>query len=599
LRKFVPVNKKYAMKDFFKFMLASMLGFFLMILIISFISFGILAAIIAATTSKEITIPSNSVLQIRLDNPVVDRTPKMPLFIDLGSFGKTIGLNDILKNLKKAKKDEKIRGIFLDLSATPSGISTLDEIREALLDFKESGKFIIAYGEIYTQPAYYLASVADRVYLHPEGTLMFKGINAEMFFLKGTLDKLDVKMQVIRHGKYKAAMEPFFLDKMSPENRQQITALISQTWNRMLEGISASRNIPVPELNALADSLITLQPEAVLQRRLADGLLFRDQLLDSLKKMLDLSGKKEISFVTIENYTSVPESGSVKPGVKDKIAVIYAVGTIGSGEGDDRNIGSDRIGSAIRSAREDDRVKAIVFRINSPGGSALASDVIWREINLAVASKPVVASLGDVAASGGYYIACPATRILADPTTITGSIGVFGAIPNMKGLFNNKLGITFDKAKTNANSDFIPVTEPISAYQTAVFQNEIERIYDTFISHVADGRKMSRSKVDSIGQGRVWNARDAKAIGLIDDFGGLEQAILEAANLANISEYRVIALPRQKGPIEQIMEQLMGNAKSGLLEKELGEDYRYWQYLKEVREIKGVQARMPFEIILN
>ena len=587
------------MKDFFKFMFASMLGFFLVILLISFLSFGIIAGIIAATTSTSVSVPSNSVLRIRLDKPVFDRTPKLPFLVNLQIPGKTLGLDEILKNIHKAKTDDKIKGILLDISVIPAGIETLREIRNALSDFRRSGKFIIAYSEVYSQSSYYLASVADRVYLYPEGTLIFKGINAEMTFLKGLLDKIDVKVQVVRHGKFKAATEPLFLDKMSPENRLQITTLINSIWNNVVDSISASRRIPVAELNRMADSLSSFSNTTAIQRHLVDGLLYSDQLTDTLKKVLHIAGDREVSYISIEKYSNAPDPSDKKPGRRYKIAVIFASGSIGSGEGDDRNIGSERISKALREAREDDRVKAVVFRINSPGGSALASDVIWREVKLTAKEKPVVASFGDVAASGGYYIGCASTRILADPVTLTGSIGVFGVVPNFKGLFNNKLGITFDRAGTNANSDYVPVTEPLSAYQTAVLQRDIETIYDSFITRVAEGRKMTKEKVDSIGQGRIWSGSDALKIGLIDEFGGMEDAVKAAAKLAGISDYSLLSLPRQKDPLQQFIEEFTDDTHASLLEKELGDNYKYWQYLQEVSRMQGVQARLPFEITIQ
>jgi protease IV len=587
------------MKEFFKFMLASMLGFFLVIVILFFISLGILVTLVSVVGSEQVIVSSNSVLKISLDKPVLDRTPKNPFFIDLGSGSKRIGLNDILKNIKKAKSDDNIKGIFLDISYIPAGLATIDEIRNALIDFKKSGKPVISYSEMYTQAAYYLATVSDRIYLHPQGMMLFKGINAEMLFLKGTLDKLDIKMQVVRHGKFKAATEPLFLDKMSPENRQQISGLINVAWNKVLNGISATRNIPVDALNLMADSLTAESSENALKYKLVDGLVYKDELLKELKLKFKLPEKKEISFMDIDKYSSVMEKSPKKTGDNHKIAIIYATGAISEGEGNDQNIGSDRFAKAIRKAREDDRVKAIVFRINSPGGSALASDIIWREVMLTVKEKPVIASFGDVAASGGYYIACPATKILADPATITGSIGVFGVVPNFKGFFNNKLGMTFDNVKTNSNSEYIPVTQPLSAYQAMILQRDIEKIYSTFISKVAEGRHLTREKVDSIGQGRVWSGSDAKSIGLIDDFGGLDQAVELAAKLANVTDYRLIGLPEQKEPIQEFIDQLTGNTTARILEKELGENYKYYQYIRDASEIKGIQMRMPFEIIMN
>jgi protease IV len=583
------------MKQFFKFMFASMLGTFLVIFLISLISFGIVAAIVATASSDETVISKNTVLRITLSKPIVDRGSKMKFTMGFAGPDKNVGLNDMLDNLKKAKKDDNVAGIYLDLSEIPTGISTLSEIREALLDFKTSGKFIWAYSEVYSQKSYYLATVADKVFLNPQGSILFKGLASEVVFLKGTLEKLDVKMQVIRHGKFKAATEPLFLDKMSPENRKQITEYINGVWDKILTGISETRKIGIPELNRIADSLKIQTAADALKYKFVDQLIYKDELISELKKKLNIGEKKNVEYVNMDSYTSVAEKK--KPGLPgDKIAVIYASGAIGGGEGDDQSIGSEKISKAIRKAREDDKVNAIVFRINSGGGSALASDVIWREIDLARKVKPVVASFGDVAASGGYYIACAATKIVASPTTLTGSIGVFGLIPNMEGLFTKKLGITFDWAMTNKNGDYIPVTKPLTPYQTMLIQREVDNIYDVFTGKVAEGRKLSKVRVDSIGQGRIWSGIDAKNIGLIDEFGGLTRSIALAAELAKTKNYRLISLPEQKEWFEELIDQITGNDPSARLKAALGDDYHYYQYLKEIREMRGVQTRMLTEI---
>ena len=587
------------MKEFFKMMFASMVGVILTIILCSFIMLGIFAAIIASATKDEVSVESNSILRITLDKPILDRSPKNPFFIDLGPMNKTIGLNDILKDIQRAKEDPNIKGILLDVTFIPAGMATIREIRAELIDFKKSGKFIIAYSEVYTQRAYYLATAADQIYLQPEGIVLFKGINAELTFLKGTLDKLDIKMQVIRHGKYKSATEPLFRDNMSPENHLQIQALIDNSWGTVLQGISETRKIDVSQLNRLADSLKAQSPEMALKYKLVDLLKYKDEMEKDLKNRLNLDPKKSLTYISLENYTKTEDLRKKQSGEEGKIAVIFCIGNIGSGEGDDQTIGSERISKAIRKARENEHVKAIVLRVNSPGGDVISSDVIWREVDLAAKTKPVVASFGDVAASGGYYIACPATKILADPTTITGSIGVFGLIPNMKGFFNNKLGITFDGAKTNANSDYPPFTRPLSSYQTEILQREIEHIYSGFISKVAIGRHMTKAEVDSVGQGRVWSGTDAKRIGLIDDFGGLDQAVKLASELAHIPNYRMMLLPEQKDPFQVLMDAIMDRNASSVIEKELGENYQYYKYIKEIQEMKGIQARMEFNLQIN
>jgi protease IV len=582
------------MKQFFKFMFASMLGTFLTLTLLLIISMGIIIGIAASASDETVEISKNTVLLVKLDKTIVDRAPKSPFNFNFSGTEKMMGLDVILENLKKAKKDDNIAGILLNLEEIPAGIATIDEVREGLLDFKKSGKFIWAYSEAYSQASYYLATTADKIYLQPNGGMLFKGLSAQPFFVKGLLEKLDIKVQVVRHGKFKAATEPLFLDKMSKENREQLTAIITDIWERMLNEISEARKISKIELTNLADSLKVQTADDALKYKLVDQLVYKDELISEMKKKLALEEKKKVNYVTLDEYTSVAESNKPEYS-KDKIAIIYASGSIAGGNGDDQSIGSERISKAIRKAREDDKVKAIVFRINSGGGSALASDVIWREVDLAREVKPVVASFGDVAASGGYYIACAATKIVADPTTITGSIGVFGVIPNMQGLFNKKLGITFDEANTNKNSDYIPVMKPLSPYQTMLIQRDVDHIYDVFIGKVAAGRKLTKAAVDSIGQGRVWSAKAAKSIGLIDEFGGLTHAVTVAADLAKLKHYSITTLPAQKELLEQILEEITGKDPSSKIKAVLGDDYKFYEMVKEIRSMQGVQARMMME----
>jgi protease-4 len=563
---------------------------------------GIFASIISLAGKEEVRISDKSVLHITLDGIVTDRTSNNPFEnFDFNTMKsrKELGLNDILLNLKKAKTDANIKGIFLELSNIPTGISLLDEIRDALIDFKKSGKFIMAYSEMYSQKSYYLASVADKIYLNKEGSVDFHGLSAELMFFKGLLQKLDVDMQIIRHGKFKSAVEPFIMDKMSDPNRLQTRLLINSLWNHILQGISVSRKISIPELQNMADNLSVQTAEDAIKYKMVDELVYKDQIIDIIRKKLNIKSNSDIDYITLSKYDDVNVKNTTKYS-GNKIAVIYAVGSIVSGDGDKENIGSERISEAIRDARTDESVKAIVLRVNSPGGSALASEIIWREMDLAKKEKPVVVSMGDYAASGGYYIACAANKIIASPTTITGSIGVFGIIPNMQRLFNNKLGITFDTVLTNKNAVNISGTRPLSNIQEKLIQNQIEHIYNVFIKHVADGRKMTVAQVDSIGQGRVWSGYDAKRIGLVDDYGGLDKAIVEASLLAKISDYKLIALPKQKEFIVELKEVFSGkDASSKLLEKELGENFIYYKTLKSVSEIKGIQLRLPYVISIN
>jgi protease IV len=585
------------MKGFFKYLLASILGVIIALFLFFFISMGIIGAIVSSQ-DQPVKIEKNTVLHVTLDQVITDRSNKNPMeSFDFTSFKPTaqLGLNDILANIKKAKDDENIAGIYLDLTVIPAGIATVEEIRNALLDFKTSGKFIISYADTYTQPTYYLATASDKVYLNPEGMLMFIGLRSEMLFFKEALEKLGIEMQIIRHGKFKSAMEPFMYTKMSDENREQIMTYMGSIWNQMLKGISETRNISLADLNKAANELLIKNPEAALEYKFVDGLKYKDEILEELRERTEQKNIDKIKSIDLGKYTKVPVKDR-KALEKNKIAVVYASGNVIMGEGAEGTIGSDRISKAIRKARMDSTVKAIVFRVNSGGGSALASEVIWREVKLAQQVKPVIASLGDVAASGGYYIVCPAQTIVASPNTITGSIGVFGALPNGKELMNKKLGIHADVAKTNTYADMGSFFRPLTAQERDIIQFEIEEIYQAFITHVAEGRNMAVEKVDEIGQGRVWSGANAMEIGLIDEFGGLDKAIELAAKAANIEEYRIIDLPKLKEPFEQILEDLKGNAKVSILKNELGDEYKYYETLQNIKSMKGVQARIPYEI---
>jgi protease-4 len=591
------------MKDFFKFMFASMVGFILSSILLFLIAMIIVASVVSMSTKNVVVIPQKSVLELKLNTPIPDRAPKTPTSLWVNSFGvnKVVGLDEILKNIEKAKKDDDIKGIYLELSVIPSGIGTVEEIRDKLLEFKESGKFIICYGEAFSQGAYYMATVADKIYLQPTGMLQFKGLNAEMMFFKGTLEKLDVDMQIIRpaSNKFKSAVEPFFLDKMSDANREQTMVYITSVWDDVLSAISASRHISVAELNRLADSLLVRNGEDALKYKLVDGLYYKDQVMDELRKMLDIGPSKKISIVKLSKYVNVTVKALQPQYTPNKIAVIYALGAIQGGEGDDNTIGSDRMAKAIRQARSDSAVKAIVFRVNSPGGSALASDVIRREIELAKAAKPVIASYGSVAASGGYWISCMADKIIADKNSLTGSIGVFGMIPNIQGLMNNKLGITFDHAQTNTNASFPSVDRSLTPYEMSVLQFTVDDTYDQFLQLVSGARHLTVERVDEIAGGRIWPAPKAKEIGLIDEFGGLEKAVKVAAEAAGIEHYRLISLPKQKEPLQQIYEALTGqNDEQDVIKKTLGENFRYYQLLKDITQTKGVLARLPFEMTI-
>jgi len=590
------------MKQFFKFMFASMTGFLLVIIILFFIMMGIVMSLASFSKKEIVLVPTNTVLHLSFSGAIPDRASKNP-FENLSSFSlktdKTAGLDQIIESLKKAKTDDNIKGIYLDLSSVSAGIATVEEIRNALLDFKKSGKFIYSYGETYTQKAYYLATVADKIYLNPQGIIDFRGLNGSVMFYKGLLDKLNVDVQIIRHGKFKSAVEPFIYDKMSPASKEQTLKYMTSIWDHILEGITETRKISAEDLNLIADSLKIQKAEDAITYKLADVLMYKDEFLSALKTKLGIGETGKISMMTMEKYMNAPDKMFKVTTTKNKIAVIYAQGDIVSGSGDEKTIGSEGISEAVRKARLDTNVKAIVLRVNSPGGSALAADVIWREVLLAKKAKPVVASMGDYAASGGYYILCAATKIIADPSTITGSIGVFGIVPNLKGLYNKELGITFDNVKTNNYADFGTNTRAMTTSEKGFYQSDVENIYQTFITHVAEGRRMTTAQVDSIGQGRVWSGADAKKNGLVDEFGGLQKAIETAATLAKITDYRIQSLPEQKEPLQQILEALSGKSNDALLKKELGDAYEYYEYIQSVKDVKGVQARILYFIDIN
>lgn len=581
------------MKQFFKFMFASLLGCILAGFILMFLAFGLMVSI--ASFSKEATVVKpNTVLHIKLDQPINDRAPKNPFSTNFTGFKTSPGLNQILENIEKAGKDPNISGILLEPTMIPAGISTIGEIRNALEKFSETGKFIIAYSENYTQTSYYLSTVANKVYLNPEGMFEIKGLTARAVFIKGLLEKLGIEPQVISYGKYKSAADPLIFEKLTEANREQLSAYINGAWSIMLEKISEARNISIEELNRMANNYVVEDANDAFENNLVDALCYKDQLLLDLKTRLGLEESAKVEFVGLQKYSSAVVPKEAVRRSKDRIAVVYAQGTILSGEGDETTIGSERISSTIRKAREDKNVKAIVLRVNSGGGSALASEVILREMLLAKAEKPVVVSMGDVAASGGYYISCGADKIVATPSTITGSIGVISAIPNMKKFFNNKLGITFDEVKTNEFADFIPFERPMNPQERKIMERMTDNIYDVFITHVAAGRNMTKEQVDAIGQGRIWIGTDALKIGLVDKLGGLNDAIELAAELAGLTDWRLMELPEQKDFFTQLMEDLQGSSVKKAITNEMGEFYTYYQYVKDAATFQGIQARMPF-----
>lgn len=563
--------------------------------------FAFFMAMISLTNSDDVQINDNSILHLKLNYEIEDRSINDPFtyFYGFDSFKSNPGLNEILRNIAKASDDDRIHGIYLNLLDIPSGLATINEIRNAIVSFKESGKFVYVYGNILSQKAYYLATVADKIYLNPEGMLEFKGFYSNVVFIKGLLEKLEIDPQIIRHGKYKSAIEPLILDKMSEANREQTSAFVQSLWDETLVSISTDRGVSVENLNDIADKLEAFRAQKALDLNLIDAVIYYDEFLDMLADDISVELVKQDNLITIGAYDKVKSTNAKKKRSRNKIAVVYASGSISQGEGDEKSIGSDKIARTLRQARLDNSVKAVVLRVNSPGGDALASDIILREANLIKEEKPFVVSMGNLAASGGYYIACGADKIVANANTITGSIGVFGIIPNFQQFFNNKLGVTFDGVKTNENSDFIQTTEPLSDFQYQLITQEVENFYDTFIQHVANGRNMTVEEVDAVAQGRVWSGTDALQLGLIDELGDLNTAIDIAVQLAELDDFRIIEQPEQKEPLEQFLAEIMNETRHSHLEKELGKGYYYLKEFKEIYDMKGVQARMPFSLQIN
>jgi protease IV len=588
------------MKQFLKYVMASALGLMLGV----FLLFAIIAGIGSSLGSKgEVKVNDNSVLHMKLDSEIKERGINKPFDIDPSTFKpkSSIGLNDILASLEKAADDNRIKGIYIDVTNVPAGMATVEEIRNGIIRFKESGKWVVAYSEIYTQKAYYVASVADEIWLNPQGMVEWKGLGSQVMFLKNMFEKLELEPQIIRYGKFKSAVEPLMLEKMSEANRLQTMTYMNALWEKMLEGIAESRGKTSAELNNMAQSASIRKAAHALENGLVDKLFYKDQVLANLRDRLGIEKEDDkIEFIALSSYKDAKiDKKEDASGAKDRIAVIYAVGGIDMGEGDDESIGSETISKEIRKARLDDKVKAIVLRINSGGGSALASDIIWRETILAKDKKPFIVSFGDVAASGGYYIACAADTIVAQPNTITGSIGVFGVLFNAQKMLQNKFGINVDTVKTNQFADLGGPLRPLTDVEREIIQEGVNDIYFDFIGKVAKGRKMTTDQVDSIGQGRVWSGTDALRIGLVDVLGGIGDAIDIAAAKAGLEDYRVVEMPEAKDPMEQLLKQLKGGGQEALLEARLGNYYRYLKDVEGMMNMQGVQARMPYTIYID
>ncbi len=592
------------MKEFFKYTLATITGI-VFLTIIGLVFLMILIGALVSSTEKQVVVENQSMLVVNLDNMVVDRAPNDP-FSDLNIPGlglvKRIGMDQILGSIEKARHDDRIKCIYLDLSIVNGGMADVEEIRNALLAFRDSSeKPVYAYGDMFDQKAYYLATASDKIVLNPYGAIDFRGLGGEVTFFKNALEKLGVEMQIVRHGKFKAAVEPFMLEKMSDENREQTMTYLTSMWNQMLQGISKERNLPIDSLNKLADEVLTFRrAERALEAGMVDALKYKDEVLDDLREITGVNDNKGIPVIGVSDYSKVQhvKSGN-RPFSRNKIAVIYASGEIGVPVSAAEGISGDKLSREIRKVRQDSSYKAIVLRVDSPGGSAYDSEVIWREMKLAAEEKVVVVSMGDVAASGGYYIACAADMIYAQPNTITGSIGVFGTIPNASELLNDKLGITTDVVKTNEHADMPSLTRPMTDFERDLMQSYVENIYDVFVTRVADGRKMNKTQVDEIGQGRVWSGLNALEIGLVDELGGLEDAVKRAAEMAGIENYRTVALPELPDPFQELLKGGTDNIRLRFLKNEMGDSWKYYDYLKKAGSLNGIYARIPYEISIR
>jgi protease-4 len=552
-----------------------------------------------SSAEKTVSVNENSVLRLKLSGQIIEREVDDP-FVDLGFPGsgqKDMGLKEIKEAIKHAKSDENIKGIFLEPKIFMAGMATMDELRNDLADFKSSGKFIVSYAEYYTERAYYIASVADELYITPDyGMLEFNGLSAEYVFFSEMFDKIGIEPQIFRVGDYKSAVEPLIRKDLSEENKEQISAYVNSIYDHMLNKIAESREMSINEVRKISYSMLARNPEDAINLGLIDDEKYYNEFLLVLKEKLGLEEDDDVEMISYRKYN---KSYSGSKYSKERIAVIVGEGSIISGRAENQMIGSDSYAQIIRNARENERVKAVVVRINSGGGSPLASDIIWKEIKLTAEEKPVIASIADVAASGGYYIVMACDKIYAQPTSITGSIGIFGVIFNAEELFEDKLGITFDNVSTGEFSDMYTMTRPLTSFEKEIIQRDIQEGYEIFISKVADDRNMTKEDLLNIASGRVYSGYEALENGLIDEFGSLEDAILEAAEMADLEEYTVSYYPRQKTILEQILADLSNEVQTRILKMKLGELYPYFEQIRELIIYNGLQARIPYEIKID
>jgi protease IV len=582
------------MRGFFKMFFASLLAFLVLII---FVFMFIVGRVATALAPEQISVSPNSVLILETSQPYNEVKNVDPVGAVLGNGAKsTPGLFDVVRLIENAATDDNIKGIYLKADGNANGFATNEEIRNALLKFKKSGKFIYAYGEVMSQQAYYMASLGDKVFLHPKGGIEFNGLYSQLMFLKGTLEKLEIQPQIFYDGRFKSATEPLRETQMTEANRIQTTAYLGDLYGHFLSGIGASRKIDTATLHGYSNQGLIQTPDDAAKYKLVDALKYDDQVMDEIKSRLAIKKEDKINFVSLKDYDNA--ANLVNKSGNSRVAIIYAQGNIVGGDSDDETtIASENFLKLIRKARLDNDVKAIVFRVNSGGGSALASETIWRELTLAKKAKPLVVSMGDYAASGGYYISCMADSIFAQPNTLTGSIGVFGIVPNLEGFFKNKLGITFDGVKTSQYADLGTMSRPMTEAERKFMQNSVDTIYATFKSRVVEGRKLSGGVVDSIAQGRVWSGIQAKQLGLVDNIGGIEDAIACAARIAKLSDYKLREYPEPRGAMEKLMKNLGTEMSTRAVKSELGPNYEIYQQIKKVQSMTGeIQARLPYDI---
>ncbi|MDT3368913.1 MAG: signal peptide peptidase SppA [Bacteroidota bacterium] len=584
------------MKQFFKMMFASALGAILAAGLLITLSIFLLIGISASMSQPTAFSPSsNSVLKIALNGALSDQKTDNPYAMLLGEEDTELSLTDILKAIKEAKNSDNIKGIYIEAGNFSAGSSSIDAIRRAITDFKESGKFVVAYGDQYTQGSYYLASVADKVYINPQGALLLTGMSSQTMFYKGLLNKLGVEMLIFKVGTYKGAVEPFMLDKLSDANREQISSYMNGIWDNITADIAKSRKITVEDVNHYADQGFAIAlPEKALECGLVDELKYKPEAEEYVKELAGQTDKK-LKTVGVDKVRNIKSKEGKS---KNKIAVLYAEGEITeavtSPYSMDKSI-TEKVAKELIKLKEDESIKAVVLRVNSPGGSAFTSEQIWKQVLELKKVKPIVVSMGDVAASGGYYISCAANKIVAEPNTLTGSIGIFGMFPNMTGLFN-KVALTTDVVKTNTYADLGDVSRPMREDEKALIQSRIESGYDTFITRCADGRGMTKAAIDSIGQGRVWTGEQAIEKGLVDELGGIEKAIAVAAKLADLKDYKLVEVSGSKDFLKDLFEKQLDEVKLNVVKQLMGEDFEYFKTLNLIKSAPAIQTRLPYDV---